>query len=58
MSEHVDKRTESQFDVSKEEAKYNMDPWEGGEDPWYSWNPENHEDMLRHYEEEEKKKNK
>lgn len=28
----TDKRSESQF---------NQDPFDGGEDPWYSWNSEN-----------------
>jgi hypothetical protein len=34
------------------------DPYDGGEDPWYSWNPENQEEMLRHYEKEHNDKEK
>jgi hypothetical protein len=35
----------------------NKDPFDGGEDPWYSWNPENREEEARHYESEDKNKN-
>ena len=37
LEDMMDKRSESQF---------NQDPYEGGEDPWYSWNPENMPDEM------------
>ena len=46
MSKHHDKRTESQFQYNSQ------DPFDGGEDPWYSWNPENHEEHMNQVEKE------
>jgi hypothetical protein len=46
---HIDKRSEAQF---------NMDPYDGGEDPFYSWNVENHEEMLNQAEKEHEEKEK
>jgi hypothetical protein len=49
---HVDKRSEAQF-------KYNpQDPFDGGEDPSYGWNVENHDEMLNQAQEDEDKKKK
>jgi hypothetical protein len=31
------------------------DPWDGGEDPFYSWTSETQDEMARHYESLEKK---
>lgn len=44
---HIDKRSEAQF---------NMDPYDGGEDPNYAWTSESQDEMASYYEKEHDEK--